>query len=431
MRLVLRLASLAAVLLQLTCPALADEAPPRETIAWINGHWFDGQRFVERTLYSSGGVFIDRPRKGTSRRVDLKGGFVVPAFGDAHHHGIDRLDGLDEKIATFLKNGIFYVKNPNVIPDYLTLAMRERLNRPDSIDVVFANGGLTSSEGHPAPLHDRLASNGVFPGLAAADMPGRGYFDVDTMAKLDAAWPQILSRRPDFIKVFLNGSADRLPGETKSNRKGVPPDVMRALIKRTRKAGLRVTAHVDTAKDFDEAVRAGVDELGHMPLPRPGHGDLAAFRLTGNMVKRAARRGVTVVMTAGTIPRLAGADWSFADASAIVDVQRSNINLMSVAGVRLAIGSDGISGEAPFVTARNEIDYLARHRLSPNLALLKMWSEATPATIFPGRRIGRLARGFEANFLVLRNDPLRDISAVGQIRLRVKAGKPLGEDGSK
>lgn len=424
----LRIASITAVLVLLASPAPAKEAPRAEVTEWVNGRWFDGEHFVARTLFSAGGIFVDRPPKGTSRRVDLENAFVVPAFGDAHHHGIDRPEGLDAKIAAFLKDGIFYVKNPNVIPDYLTPAMRGRLNRPDSIDVVFANGGLTSRAGHPGPLHDSLAARGVFPDFVAADMPGRAYYDVDTMAKLDAAWPRILSRQPDFIKIFLNGSAELPHGKAAGDRTGVPPDVMRALIRRAHAAGLRVTAHVDTAADFDQAVRAGVDELGHMPLPEPGHGDLAAFRLTADMAKRAAKKGVTVVMTAGTLPRLDGARWSKAEASAILDEQRSNIDLMTAAGVRLAIGSDGISGETPFVTARYEIDYLARHRLASNRALLKMWSEVTPATIFPGRRIGRLAPGYEANFLVLEDDPLRDISAVGKIRLRVKAGAPLGEE---
>jgi hypothetical protein len=56
------------------------------------------------------------------------------------------------------------VKNPNVIPNLLDDSVRGRLNRPDSIDVAFSNGGLTGSGGHPGPLHNTLAERGLFPG---------------------------------------------------------------------------------------------------------------------------------------------------------------------------------------------------------------------------------------------------------------------------
>ncbi len=42
--------------------------------------------------------------------------------------------------------------------------------------------------------------------------------------------------------------------------------------------------------------------------------------------------------------------------------------------------------------------------------------------IFPDRKIGRLADGYEASFLVLDADPLADFSAIEKIRLRVKQG---------
>jgi imidazolonepropionase-like amidohydrolase len=54
-----------------------------------------------------------------------------------------------------------------------------------------------------------------------------------------------------------------------------------------------------------------------------------------------------------------------------------------------------------------------------------MWSEATPRAIFPGRRIGALADGYEASFLALAGDPLEDLANVRRIRLRFKQGVPL------
>jgi imidazolonepropionase-like amidohydrolase len=60
-----------------------------------------------------------------------------------------------------------------------------------------------------------------------------------------------------------------------------------------------------------------------------------------------------------------------------------------------------------------------------NLALLKLWAEATPRAIFPGRKLGCLQQGCEASFLVLRADPIADFGHVRDIALRVKQGRIL------
>ncbi len=64
------------------------------------------------------------------------------------------------------------------------------------------------------------------------------------------------------------------------------------------------------------------------------------------------------------------------------------------------------------------------HRLGvmSNAALLRMWSHDTPAAIFPARRIGRLAPGWEASLLVLGCDPLARWECTGDIRMRIKQG---------
>jgi imidazolonepropionase-like amidohydrolase len=51
-----------------------------------------------------------------------------------------------------------------------------------------------------------------------------------------------------------------------------------------------------------------------------------------------------------------------------------------------------------------------------------MWYETTPRSIYPGRKIGRLAEGYEASFLTLARNPLEDLGAVDSIAVRVKQG---------
>ena len=54
-----------------------------------------------------------------------------------------------------------------------------------------------------------------------------------------------------------------------------------------------------------------------------------------------------------------------------------------------------------------------------------MWSETTPKVIFPHRRIGALQEGYEASFVVLEGDPIKDFNEVKKITMRVERRTPL------
>lgn len=97
-------------------------------------------------------------------------------------------------------------------------------------------------------------------------------------------------------------------------------------------------------------------------------------------------------------------------------VQRYNVGLLHRHGVKLAIGSDHAE------TSLAEAQHLMELGLFDNLSLLKLWCEDTPHAIFPDRRIGRLEEGYEASFLVLRDNPLERFDAVTQIEYRIKQG---------
>ena len=59
------------------------------------------------------------------------------------------------------------------------------------------------------------------------------------------------------------------------------------------------------------------------------------------------------------------------------------------------------------------------------VALLVAWSVDTAHMIFPERKLGHLADGFEASFLVLAGDPLADWTHAEEITMRVKQGHLL------
>ena len=140
----------------------------------------------------------------------------------------------------------------------------------------------------------------------------------------------------------------------------------------------------------------------------------------------AARQGIVVDTTCG-LARLIPASLLPADAlPAAIDNQKRNLKILLASGVRITIGSDNVAD-----SSAGEVEYLSRLGAFSNLALLKIWAETTPQSIFPGRRIGELRPGFEASFLALEGDPIKDLQNLHKIKLRFKQGFPLGNEAAK
>lgn len=97
--------------------------------------------------------------------------------------------------------------------------------------------------------------------------------------------------------------------------------------------------------------------------------------------------------------------------------QAANLKLLKNAGVRIAVGTDNIEDVGAV-----EFHYLASLDVFTPAELLRLWSEVTPQAIFPKRRIGRIAPGYEASFILLARDPLEDPKATGEIVRRFKQG---------
>jgi hypothetical protein len=133
---------------------------PKNT-AFTNGSWFDGHSFRRRNAYAVDGVLSFRRPAHISAVVDLGGGFAIPPFGEAHNHNVEPLNKMDRLVQRYLQHGIFYVKDPDNLPRGRDQVL-PKINRPESIDVVFSNGGFTGEGGHPAEIVKRNIDRGVW-----------------------------------------------------------------------------------------------------------------------------------------------------------------------------------------------------------------------------------------------------------------------------
>jgi hypothetical protein len=387
-----------------------------------DGRWFDGKVFQPGTRYTVGGRLSDRRPATVDSVIDLGGAYVVPAFGEDHNHNAVPSDtGISHR---YLRDGIFYVKNPDNLPQEKANAPG-RLNVPTSIDVAFANGGLTGPGGHPIELVQRNVARGTW---KSSDGEGAFLHTIGSVAELEHKWPAILASHPDFIKTYLLFSEEysqRLGDSSTVGWRGLDPALLPLIVRKAHDAGLRVTTHVETAADFRNAVAAGVDEIAHLPGFRPegndlpGYRKLDRYRLTAADARRAAEQHVTVATTVSEVveilkPMLGGPDSTMA--RGVWAMLVNNLRLLRDAGVNVVIGSDRYR-----TTSLPEVMGVRELGVFSDTALLRMWSMATPKAVFPNRKFGT-APGDEASFLVLHGNPLDDLRAVERIRLRVKGG---------
>jgi hypothetical protein len=399
----------------------------RKTYKFIHGRWFDGKSFQPQTFYSVNGILTKKKPRGEFETIDLANQFVLPPFAEAHNHNIGSAIYLDREftqkmIQRYLDAGIFYVKTPGNPADNAKILRRDFVNRPNSIDVSFANAVLTSRDGHPIGMTlDSYKQAGIKVPTVAELEENKIFYLIESEADLRTKWPQIIADKPDFLKTILRHSenfAQRRETASLFGYNGLDPQLLPLIVKQAHAAGLRVSTHIDSAADFAVAVNAGVDEINHLPgaMFEAGTNE-ADYLITRDVAMRAAKRG-TIVVTTTNIAQL------FAKGDKLTSVQATqvkNLRLLKESGVRLAIGSDNF-----MTTSLEEAMYLKSLDVFTNAELIEMWTIVAAQTIFPQRKIGRLSEGYEASFVVLRSNPLENFESVKDIHLRFKQGVVIG-----
>ena len=249
----------------------ANENSNSLSIKLINGHWFNGRAFENKTAWVNKGIlsFTDKNQKHDTI-IDLGGKYVIPPFCEAHNHNLESEFKLNERINSYLKNGVFYVKHLSSIKKRVE-PLLHHYNKPDGIDVSFAHAPLTGTGGHPVAVRKRYLEKGYFRGLfnTLEEIESHGYFIIDNLQDLESKWNGILSFKPDFLKIMLLYSEEyeKRKNDTAAyfGNKGLNPALVPEIVKKAHQNKLRVSAHIETAYDFQVAVEAGVDEIAHLP----------------------------------------------------------------------------------------------------------------------------------------------------------------------
>ena len=383
-------------------------------LTYTNGLWYKAANhsdssaksmFERKDMHTKDGVFVAEQAEN-ALIIDLQGAYIINPFGEAHNHSVDSQWTIDTA-KKYLREGVFYYKNPNSI-GLLTTPNRSYWRRPETLDVTFSNGGISTLGGHPNILYQQLAKNY---NMQVEDLVGDAFYAAPTLESLQAQWPEILKARPDFIKLYLlRHNTDKSEGLSEA--------VFREAIKLAKEADLATTVHLESTADLKLAVDAGADESAHLVNRKKD----TAFEQDGlipdELVESIAQQGLVTVTTTrittlqyGDKPELL---------AQIQQVQKQNLRRLFEAGAPIAIGTDSFTE-----TLSSEIETLRNMQVFSDPELLVLLMNTPRVSIFPGRAIGRFSTGHEASFIGLTCDPFEDFDCIKKITHRVKQGVDL------
>lgn len=383
----------------LLLPRLVDASTTR----YINGQWLENERFVQKTVLVRDGMIVRSSSQQADRTVDLRQSYVMPALAEAHNHNLQNCYMAPQVLKSYVSSGVLYSAQLFATDPQLDKC-RQLFDGDRTPSVAFARIGVTSSTGHPIGIARQGAKSAGME-MSFAEITD-GMLIADTVEDLTNRWAEQKNRQTDFVKVVLIDSTNSQRNATilaLDGFNGVTPEVLNAVVRAAKTAGLRVVAHVDTAADFRVAVMAGVHTIGHLPGYRIAVGHKADdYRLSEETVKAAAKRGIYVIPTVAAAHYFVGGNP--ARAGQVDALYKHNLRLLLKHKVGILTGSDRFEG-----SVIDEIVALDKTGLFTRAQLINMSAVATAKWMLPNRRVGCLTYRCEASFTVYQQNPLSDL----------------------
>lgn len=361
--------------------------------------------------------------------VDLSGRVVMPTLHSLHTH-VGYLDEDNtmtaesysrESIIEDLNRHAYYGVGAVLVlgsdPDDTAFQIREdqRQGRVGGAELYTAGRGITSEGGWPTII------------AAIADAPQQ----VSTEEEAREAVRALAAARVDAVKLWVDDAGGRL--------QKLAPELYRAVIDEAKKNELLTMAHVFYLEDAKGLVEAGVDGLAHSIRDREvddeliemmreqdvfyvptlsAHQASIAFADEDPWIKETV---LTETVAHTVLEELTGEKFvqaqkegeGLAAAREQVGIAMTNVQKLSEAGIRIAVGTDsGTTNRFPGFFEHREVELLVEAGMSNVDAIAA--GTSVPGSILD-TNMGVLAMGRRASFIVLNRNPLDDITATRDI----------------
>jgi imidazolonepropionase-like amidohydrolase len=210
----------------------------------------------------------------------------------------------------------------------------------------------------------------------------------------------------DGIKIFANSIEQ-------DGILTMPLDLAKPITEEAHRAGKPVFAHVSNNAGVEVALQSGVDILAHTVVDDELWSPSFAARLT------AAHMALTPTLTLFDVEsRKANASADFIEK--VMTRAAQQLKTFSQAGGQVLFGTD--VGYIDTFDTSEEFTWMARAGMTFPQILASLTTN--PAQRFGySSRSGRIAKGMDADLVVLSADPAQSITALAQVRYTISAGK--------
>lgn len=395
-------------------------------IVYENGQWYNGRDFETKTFYSVDGFFTADAPDSVITTYDLKNGYIIPPLGSAHNHNLDRKWQLGFLPQKYLDEGLFYEQALTSIANAVN-ELRPYYEKDSTVDVKWANQGLTSTLGHPFMAYEPAAMGIGFDfkvwekkmdEIRVSRLEeNNSYIFIDSLSQIAEKISVLMASKPDVAKVYLVDVDNQVShfNNDQPGDHGLTREVARETVKQLKEKGFTVYAHIETRADFQLAYEIGVNCVAHMP----GYDwkglkeNLDVYYIDDAMMREAIATGMKVIPTVEAAMNRTVKE----DSTAKREFVKSFLNRYHSMGGSILLGSDKFNE-----TLRPEIDAIVKLDVFSNSEILEIITKQTPQAVFPERKIGELRSGYEASFLVLRENPVTNIEGIKEIALAIKKG---------
>lgn len=370
----------------------------------------DGSDPVENAVFVvDGGRFTGVGPEGEvevpagAERVDLSGRTVIPALLDTHVHLSVERDARIEDLRRRAWYGVAMAVSLGHDEGEATFALRDA-PIPGAARSMTAGRGITRPE------------------------PGRSEvpYWVDTEDEARAAVRELAEQRVDFVKIWVddrNGQYEKLT-----------PELYGAVIDEAHQHGLRVTAHIFTLEDAKGLLRAGVDAFAHGVRDQDVDDEFVELVqerpnvvLVPNMGSRGVAEDLGWLSGTRTAEEIEALQAGYQDNPARQErfgIEARNLARLNEAGMQIAMGTDGNGAFRPHI----EMVDMVSAGMTPHEVLVASTGVAAEF-LGIGGETGTIASGKSADFVVLRANPLDDITNTRGIESVYLLGERVDREG--
>ena len=351
-----------------------------------------------------------RPLPDGSRWIDLAGGYLLPGMWEVHAHMGDLIPDPHNFLET------------EALTDYTIRAGRVAM---DALRAGITGIRCVGEDGFVDVAWKRAFDKGVMQGprlcvctkgISITGGHGHGTLgalEVDGPWEMRKAVRDNLKHGADQIKLMVTGGI-MTRGETMEESQFML-DEIQAATEVAHNKGKRVAVHAWGEEGVKTALRGGVDSIEH------GFLDDEAIDL---ILEREAWYVPTICQTQDEEHINELPPFQIEKAKAATVKHRESVRKAMEAGVKIACGSD-----SPPIADFNkrELEFMVKVGM-PEMDALIAGTRTSADLCGYAHELGTIETGKLADLVVLGSDPLRDISAVRDVRLVMKDGRLVNLD---